>query len=181
MNPGKFSLMFGCLVKYYEEYKKNKNIQTNNNTQNISVIISHFEALNKSLLNDLYQKYDKYIYEATYSNEDELNSYGLYEQAINNFELIKKPAASYSLSIIDLNMLEEVNIPNIQLDAKIRVYEKKLNLNDNALNTIQYTDNELTITGISHTLRDPGSLSLTVEKKNTTNILLEKLLLSVRK
>ena len=176
-NPGKYSLMLGYLVTYLDKYLSEHPTKSTNLTS----IIAHFEHLNNLVISQLYSDYGQYIYESTYSNTDELDSYGLYEQAIHNFELIKKPAATYNLSMIDLNMLEEVDIPNIQLDAKIRVYESKLNLNDNELNSVQYTNNEVTITGISYTLRNPGDVSLTIEKKNTTDILLEKLLLSVRR
>lgn len=49
------------------------------------------------------------------------------------------------------------------------------------LNNLQFTDNDLIITAISRKLRSSDDVSLTVEKTNKINKLVEKLLINIKK
>ena len=127
----------------------------------------------------LYANYGDFIYETTYENTEELDSIGLYNQTVKNFALYNKPAASYSMTTIDLNCLEQISIPNVVVGAKIRVYNELLNLKDGENNNLQYTNNDLTITAINRKLRSSDDVSFTVEKTNRINKLVEKLLINL--
>lgn len=130
----------------------------------------------------LYGQFGDYIYESTYENTDELDSVGLYNQAVENFQLYNKPTADYSLTVLDLAQLEQIGIPDIRVGNHIRIYNEWLNLRDNnpTGNNIQHTDNELTITQISRNLRASESVTLTVEKTNKINSILKRLLISAK-
>ena len=130
----------------------------------------------------LYTNYGDFIYETAYENTDELDSVGLYNQTVNNFALYNKPAASYSMTTIDLNCLEQISIPNVTVGAKIRVYNEWLNLVDGETeyNNLQYTDNNLIITAISRKLRSADDVSLTVQRTNRINSLVEQLLINIK-
>lgn len=83
------------------------------------------------------------------------------------------------MTTIDLNCLEQIDIPDVTVGAKIRVYNDLLNLKDNENNNLQYTDNNLTITAISRKLRSADDVSFTVQKTNRINTLVEKLLINL--
>lgn len=78
----------------------------------------------------MYMRYGDFIYESTYENTDELDSVGLYNQTVANFALYNKPSASYSLTTIDLNCLEQISVPNVTVGSRIKVYNDMLNLGD---------------------------------------------------
>lgn len=147
--------------------------------QGLSTTIKQAEDNNAQETARLYANYGDFIYETTYENTDELDSIGLYNQTFKNFTLYNKPAASYSMTTIDLNCLEQISIPNVVVGAKIRVYNELLNLKDGENNNLQYTNNDLTITAISRKLRSSDDVSFTVEKTNRINKLVEKLLINL--
>lgn len=147
--------------------------------QSLSKIIQDADQANMRQTERLYTNYGDFIYESTYENTDELDSVGLYNQTVNNFALYNKPAASYSMTTIDLNCLEQISIPNVVVGAKIRVYNELLNLKDGENNNLQYTNNDLTITAINRKLRSSDDVSFTVEKTNRINKLVEKLLINL--
>lgn len=147
--------------------------------QSLSKIIQDADQANMRQTERLYTNYGDFIYETTYENTDELDSIGLYNQTVNNFALYNKPAASYSMTTIDLNCLEQISIPNATVGSKIRVYNELLNLKDGEDNNLQYTNNDLTITAINRKLRSSDDVSFTVEKTNRINKLVEKLLINL--
>ena len=171
--PGKWSLLLSILHKTMET-KLNKIKE-----EGLSSIIEQAERANSRETARLYANYGDFIYESTYENTDELDSIGLYNQTVNNFALYNKPAASYSMTTIDLNCLEQISIPNVVVGAKIRVYNELLNLKDGENNNLQYTNNDLTITAINRKLRSSDDVSFTVEKTNRINKLVEKLLINL--
>lgn len=147
--------------------------------QSLSKKIQDADQANMRQTERLYANYGDFIYETTYENTDELDSVGLYNQTVNNFALYNKPAASYSMTTIDLNCLEQISIPNATVGSKIRVYNELLDLKDGKNNNLQYTNNDLTITAISRKLRSSDDVSFTVEKTNRINKLVEKLLINL--
>lgn len=173
--PGKWSMLLGIL------YTKLADRMNKVRQPGLSATIEEAERANERQMQLLYTNYGDFIYETTYENTDELDSVGLYNQTVNNFALYNKPAASYSMTVIDLNCLEQISIPNATVGSKIRVYNELLNLKDgeNNNNNLQYTDNNLTITAISRKLRSADDVSFTVQKTNRINKLVEKLLINL--
>lgn len=142
--------------------------------------IDQYEFANSIQEQKFYLVFGQYIYESSYENTDELDSVGLYNQAVQNFVLYNKPQASYSLTTIDLNCLQQIAVPNIAVGNKIRIYNEPLDLVDGKVNNLQYTDNEVIITAISRNLRSNDDVQLTVTKINKIDILVQKLLINIK-
>lgn len=171
--PGKYSLILGLIIsKFGRQYM--------DNVRGLYDIIADYEGQNDWQSRTLYMLYSDYIYEQTYENADELDSVGLYNQTVNNFALYNKPTASYNLTTIDLNCLEQISIPDLAVGSKIKIYNEMLKLDDNKVNELNFTDNTLVVTEISRKLRSSDDVQLTVEKSNKIDTLIEKLLLNIR-
>ena len=142
--------------------------------------IQYYEKQNALLWKTLYRQYAQFIYEQTYENSDELDSLNLYNQAISYFEDYNKPSASYTVDTLDLGALEPISLPRVKVGYNIRVYNDYLNLNDEALNNIQFTNNELIITSISYDLRSSQKVSIGVEQITQYQTILQKLIKVVK-
>lgn len=180
--PGKYSLLLGLVLKRWKEYQQSDWKHEDSLEYKIKIL----EATNSELEHELYVRYGDYIYEKEYENADELDSVGLYNQAVSAMQLYNRPQASYNLTVIDLDVLEEIGLPDLSIGNHIYVYNEYLNLKETeatstekALNNIQYTDNDLVITGISRKLRSADDIQITVEKTNQTDSILGKLLATI--
>lgn len=130
--------------------------------------------------NRLYTNFSTVIYENIYDNSTETNSVALFNQAIKQMETLNRPTSSYSLSVVDVNALEQITMPRLGIGNKIRVYNKALNYKDGEENNISFSDNELIISGLTYNLRNPGDLSITVEQIVPHARIVEKLLKSIQ-
>lgn len=171
--PGKYSLILGLIINKFGDHDAS-------GVRGLADIIADYEGQNDWQSRTLYMLYSDYIYEQTYENADELDSVGLYNQTVNNFALYNKPTASYNLTTIDLNCLEQISIPDLAVGSKIKIYNEMLKLDDNKVNELNFTDNTLVVTEISRKLRSSDDVQLTVEKSNKIDTLIEKLLLNIR-
>lgn len=126
------------------------------------------------IIADLYNRYEQYTIEGYYENSDELDSYGLMEQSKFIFDQNKYPTINYSLSVIDLSVLEDYRFLDIAVGDKIVIDDKKLYKSYNP-NEPKY----LIISGIQYTLRDASATTLTVAKADEEMKLLQKLLLGI--
>ena len=157
--------------------------QSSNKTLYDAVV--YYETINNNLWVNLYRLFHAYIYEATYENTDELNSTNLFNQAVIYFEDYNKPNADYSISVLDIGMLDVVDIPRLSVGSKIKIYNKELNLNEysnsstESLNNIQFTNNDLIVTSLNYALRNPSEVSINVEKITSYQSILQKLIQSV--
>lgn len=134
----------------------------------------------QNLWNRLYTNFSTVIYENIYDNSTETNSVALFNQAIKQMETLNRPTSSYSLSVVDVNALEQITMPRLGIGNKIRVYNKALNYKDGEENNISFSDNELIISGLTYNLRNPGDLSITVEQIVPHARIVEKLLKSIQ-
>lgn len=80
--------------------------------------------LNNRILQQLYYKFNLYIYEQNYENSDELDSVALYNQAITHFADINRPQSNHSLEVLDIGELEQINIPRLSIGSMIQVYNR---------------------------------------------------------
>lgn len=151
------------------------------NITNINTIIDYYEAQNDILWQQIYNDYGDCIYETKYENTDELNSVSLYNQGILAFTKQKFPVPSYSVTGLDIGQLEPIGIPRLSIGSKIRVYNKYLNLNDGEVDNLSFQNNELIVTQITYDLRNAAKVTISVEKVQTYENIIEKLLLSVKK
>ena len=151
------------------------------NIANISKIIDYYELANDNLWQQIYNNYGDCIYETKYENSDELDSVSLYNQGILAFAKQRFPVPSYSVTGLDIGQLEPVGIPRLSIGSKIRVYNKFLNLNDGAEDNLSFQNNELIVTQITYDLRNAAKVTISVEKVQTYENIIEKLLLSVKK
>lgn len=151
------------------------------NITNINTIIDYYEAQNDTLWQQIYNDYGDCIYETKYENTDELNSVSLYNQGILAFAKQKFPVPSYSVTGLDIGQLEPIGIPRLSIGSKIRVYNKYLNLNDGEVDNLSFQNNELIVTQITYDLRNAAKVTISVEKVQTYENIIEKLLLSVKK
>lgn len=142
--------------------------------------VTKYEDYNKNQEIILYTIAGQFIYESSYENTDELDSVGLYNQAVQNFALYNKPQASYSLTTIDLECLQQIAVPNVTVGSKVRIYNAPLDLDDDKVNNLQYTNNEVIITAISRNLRSNDDVQLTVTKTNKIDTLVQKLLINIK-
>ena len=140
--------------------------------------IQKYEQANQLLWQTIYSEYGDFIYEQVYENADELRQQSLLDQALIYFEDVKMPKANYSVDTLHLGELEPYNLPMPQPGYRIKVYNELLNLNDNAINDIQYKEdgNDLVITSISYSLRKKSEASITVEQVTQYEAILQKLI-----
>ena len=165
----------------YEQFEIGIDSGTFNNIININKILDYYQEQNNDLWRIVYNQYGDFIYEAQYENTDELDSVSLFNQGLLSFEKQKAPIPDYSLTTLDLGMLEPIGIPKLAIGSKIKAYNKFLSLNDNTLDNISYNDNELIVTELSYDLRNAAKINISVEKVQTYESIIEKLLLSVKK
>jgi hypothetical protein len=167
--------------------KYDKNIPDNN--YGLNGKMQQLEQKNKALWDKLYIEYADFIYEASYENTDELNCVSLYNQATSYFENYHHPKSNYSIEIINLEDLEEIGVPNLRINSRIRVYNKDLGLEegetyngdeDTRLNNVSYTNNELLITSLNYTLRQSAVVSITVEQVFQHQTILQKLIKNIK-
>lgn len=165
----------------YEQYLIGYSSGVYNNLININTILNYYQEQNNDLWRTVYNEYGDFIYESQYENTDELDSVSLFNQGVLSFEKRKSPIPDYSLTTLDLGMLEPIGIPKLAIGSKIKIYNKFLSLNDNSLDNISYNDNELIVTELSYDLRNAAKINISVEKIQTYESIIEKLLLSVKK
>lgn len=142
--------------------------------------IQYYDNQNAKLWRTLYREYSQFMYEQNYENGDELDSLNLYNQAVSYFEDYNKPSASYTVDTLDLGALEPIALPRVKVGYNIRVYNDYLNLNDEALNNIQFTNNELIITSVDYELRTSQKVSIGVEQVTQYQTILQKLIKIVK-
>lgn len=189
-----------CIVVPRVHYKATFSVQaqvreTDYNKQNsIYFRMQEKQAELNALWKQIYHDYGQYIYESTYENTDELDSVSLYNQAVTYFENYRKPKSNYSLTIINPRELEQIGTANLQINSRIRIYNKDLNLeegtayeqdenydeNNAVLNNISYTTNEVVVTGINYDLRKSEEASITVERIIPYQNILQKLIKQVK-
>lgn len=152
------------------------------NTKSFSLeeLINYCNNRVKSIWNNLYFNYSQYFIEGKYENSDELDSVSLFNQAVIYHDNLNRPEISYNIAVLDIAALEQIDIPRVKVGAKIKVYNEMLNYADEEENLLDYRDNSLIITGITTTLRTPGSVSLTVSRQQWYKGIVEKLLKTVQ-
>ena len=152
------------------------------NTKSFSLeeLINYCNNRVKTIWNNLYFNYSQYFIEGKYENSDELDSVSLFNQAVIYHDNLNRPEISYNIAVLDIAALEQIDIPRVKVGAKIKVYNEMLNYADEEENLLDYRDNSLIITGITTTLRTPGSVSLTVSRQQWYKDIVEKLLKTVQ-
>lgn len=132
--------------------------------------------IKEKLLEDLYYTYEAFAIEGVYENNDEIDSYGLLEQALNAFVYFSKPTVEYSIGTMDLSAIEDFeSMPRPKIGEKILITEP-------GFYKSYHTDEEteyLVVTGISESLRDAGSVSLDVTQDDETERLVKGMLESL--
>ena len=164
-----------------EQYKKAAEGGFLEDITNINTIITYYEDANDRLWQQIYNDYGDCIYETKYENADELDSVSLYNQGILAFAKQKFPVPTYSVTGLDIGQLEPVGIPRLSIGSKIKVYNKFLNLNDDSVDNLSFQNNELIVTQLTYDLRNAAKVTISVEKVQTYENIIEKLLLSVKK
>lgn len=118
-----------------------------------------------------------FVYENSYENADELDSVSLYNQSISYFQDIKSPAITYNITTIDLGALELVDIPSLDIGTTISVHDKRLK----PIKNYSLTDGAIVVTSLNYTLRNPSSVSISVENYVPYQKILSKLIKTVSK
>lgn len=152
---------------------------TRSRTNSIYREMRNYTTANDILWTNLYQKYSQFLYEGKYENQDELDSMSLFNQAQIYYEDYNKPNADYSIGVIDICALEAIDTARLAVGSKIKVYNSDLNLNEGELDNIQFTNNDLIVTGINYELRRPENISVSVEKISSYQSILQKLIKSI--
>ena len=135
----------------------------------------------QALESQLYIYFGDYIVESVYSNEDELDPVSLYNQAIQYFEDINKPKATYGIQVLSTAQLEKIFLPIERIGSKIRIYNEELQLADGSTDPFSQRNNELMITSISYDLRDPEVKEFGVEKITMYDSIVQKLIQTVKR
>lgn len=135
----------------------------------------------EALESQLYIYFGDYIVESVYSNEDELDPVSLYNQAIQYFEDINKPKATYGIQVLSTSQLEKIFLPIERIGSKIRIYNEELQLADGSTDPFSQRNNELMITSISYDLRDPEIKEFGVEKITMYDSIIQKLIQTVKR
>jgi hypothetical protein len=148
-------------------------------------LYKYYLSNNDTLWNNLYKQYSQFLYEGRYDNTDEIDYISLYNQAIIYYQDFNKPAGNYSISVLDLSVLESISTPRLKIGSKIKVYNAELGLNESngdntALNELQYTPNDLIVTSLKFDLRKSGDVNIGVARVTSYVSILQKLIKSVK-
>ena len=158
---------------------KSISISVDDKPYNLTTLLAYCNSKIQQIWNTIYSGYGSYIVEGQYENSDELDSISLFNQAITYYDSLNRPEITYSAAVLDLGALERIDVPRVKIGAKIKVYNQMLNYVDAGENNLDYRDNSLLVTGITTTLRTPGSVSLTVSRQQWYKDIVEKLLKAV--
>lgn len=121
----------------------------------------------------LYDHYSNVLFEKSYTNSDATTSEKLYDAAMNELLDTTTPERSYNMSIIDWHSLKGYDGHELRIGDPIKINADEL-----------YSDKDfvyhslsqlLFISDISYTLRDPSSLSVTVNNVKYSDKLINRL------
>ncbi len=112
-----------------------------------------------------YGRFNAYIFEGNYTNEDVLTSFELLNEAYKRFQYIAKSTQQFNLTMIDLAMLESYEYLSVAIGDKIEIEEPQLNIKQ-----------RLQVNSIDYDLRDIGNTKLGIDVKHNTVDILSKLL-----
>lgn len=134
---------------------------------------SKHNLINKkeNALQSLMDKYEPFTIEARYQNSDEPTAYGLLEQGLTSFTKFNRPQISYNISSINIDALEEFKYyTHPEIGDKVMLDDELYFSYDNE------ETNHLVITSYKENLREPGSVSLDVEKDDESELLIKRML-----
>lgn len=133
-------------------------------------------AIKNKFLGELYNDYKNYLFEGYYDNNDEIDTFGLLEQGLINSEKFRIPKIVFNTSVIDLSALDNYRYLDIKVGDKIIIAEPE----DRLYKSYSNEENKyLLISEIAFNLRQMESTSITVERDNSTKILVQKLLKNI--
>ena len=108
----------------------------------------------------LYDHYSNVLFEKSYTNSDATTSEELYDAAMNELLDTTIPERSYNMSIIDWHSLKGYDGHELRIGDPIKINADELYSDKDFV--YQSLSQLLFISDISYTLRDPSSLSITV-------------------
>ncbi len=156
--------------------------------------ISELEKQSALIWRTFYVLFGDYIIEGEYSDDTEIDSISLFNQAISHFESLHHPIQNYSFEALDLSILEPIAIPRLSVGSKIKVFDPMINLGEKllyddegnvagieaTLNDISYTNYDMTVSSLSYPLRNAEKVSISIEQIIPYQILLEKMIMQVK-
>jgi hypothetical protein len=119
------------------------------------------------------KEYEDIWIEGYFENELEVDSESLYEQAKIYFLDYMKPQEEVGITYIDLSQIIGKNIELIKVGDIIKI--------SNMQGILDSEEIELQVTSISRNLRNSADIALTIDKSRRNQIILEKLLLGLKK
>lgn len=121
----------------------------------------------------LYDHYSNVLFEKSYTNSDATTSEELYDAAINELLDTTIPERSYNMSIIDWHSLKGYDGHELRIGDPIKINADELYSDKDFV--YQSLSQLLFISDISYTLRDPSSLSVTVNNVKYSDKLISRL------
>ena len=121
----------------------------------------------------LYDHYSNVLFEKSYTNSDATTSEELYDAAMNELLDTTIPERSYNMSIIDWHSLKGYDGHELRIGDPIKINADELYSDKDFV--YQSLSQLLFISDISYTLRDPSSLSITVNNVKYSDKLINRL------
>lgn len=121
----------------------------------------------------LYDHYSNVLFEKSYTNSDATTSEELYNAAMNELLDTTIPERSYNMSIIDWHSLKGYDGHELRIGDPIKINADELYSDKDFV--YQSLSQLLFISDISYTLRDPSSLSVTVNNVKYSDKLINRL------
>lgn len=121
----------------------------------------------------LYDHYSNVLFEKSYTNSDATTSEELYDAAMNELLDTTIPERSYNMSIIDWHSLKGYDGHELRIGDPIKINADELYSDKDFV--YQSLSQLLFISDISYTLRDPSSLSVTVNNVKYSDKLINRL------
>ena len=121
----------------------------------------------------LYDHYSNVLFEKSYINSDATTSEELYDAAMNELLDTTIPERSYNMSIIDWHSLKGYDGHELRIGDPIKINADELYSDKDFV--YQSLSQLLFISDISYTLRDPSSLSVTVNNVKYSDKLINRL------
>ena len=121
----------------------------------------------------LYDHYSNVLFEKSYTNSDATTSEELYDAAMNELLDTTVPERSYNMSIIDWHSLKGYDGHELRIGDPIKINADELYSDKDFV--YQSLSQLLFISDISYTLRDPSSLSITVNNVKYSDKLINRL------
>lgn len=166
---GRLSLFFRSFVEFLNEYSLTDHIEVEYDDSLYKQLQDKLKEKEKFWF-DFKEEYGDVLIEGFYHNDLESKPEKLWEYADLYFRTYKKPKDDYSIEYLDASDVLGTEVKNIDVGDYISISKQGIDFVDKL-------NQDLRVASISRNLRSSTNISLTIDKIQKTQLLLEKMIM----